>query len=165
MNIAPYEDCACGRMANTHSLCAGELVFREAGKQVRLDPRRDERAIAVVLDGCVFQDDRLKCDGLFLWRGRNKKAAVLVELKGAHHIAHAFEQLAYVQRERSEYHKLLATLEALPGGVSQQVAIIVSNGMLTRPEHERLENTYGIRVRAVVHCEPTSTIPDVRENL
>jgi hypothetical protein len=165
MNIAPYEHCASGRMANTQSLCAGELTFREAGKQVRLEPRRDEQGTAVVLDGCVFQDDRLKCDGLFLWRGRNKKAAVLVELKGAHHIAHAFEQLAYVQRKRPEYHELLATLNALPGGVPQQVAIIVSNGMLTRPEHERLENTCGIRVRAVVHCEPTSTIPDVREHL
>lgn len=165
MNIAPYQDCACQRMPNTQSLCAGPLTLREEGKQVRLVPRRDEQAIAVVLDGCVFQDDHPKCDGLFLWRGRTRKAAVLVELKGANHIAHAFEQLAYVRRERPEYQDLLSVLETFPGGVPNQLAIIISNGMLSRPEHERLENTYGIRVRAVLYCEPASAIPDVRECL
>ncbi len=165
MNIAPYQHCACEHMPNTQSLCADSLTFREEGKQVRLVPRRGEQATAVVLDGCVFQDDHLKCDGLFLWRGRNRKAAVLVELKGANHIAHAFEQLAYVRRKRPEYQALLAILEGVPGGVPMQVAIIISNGMLSRPEHERLENACGIRVRAVLYCEPTSVIPDVREHL
>jgi hypothetical protein len=165
MNIAPHQHCACERMSNNLSLCVDSLTFREEGKQVRLVPRRDEQATAVVLDGCVFQDDRLKCDGLFLWRGRTKKAAILVELKGANHIAHAFEQLAYVRRERPEYQELLAILEAFPGGVPNQLAIIISNGMLSRPEHERLEKAYGIRVRAVLYCEPSSAIPNVREHL
>lgn len=166
MNIGRYQHCVCERMANTQPLCADQLTFREEGKQVRLVPRRDEQAVAVVLDGCVFQDAQLKCDGLFLWCGRNSKAAVLVELKGAHHIAHAFEQLAFVRGNRPEYQELLSALQDCPGGgMPRQMAIIVSNGLVSRPEQERLENAHGIRVRAVLHCEATSPIPDVRKYL
>lgn len=115
MNIIPYQHCACQHMSNKHSLCAGSLTFREKGKQVRLVPCNHEQAIAVVLDGCVLQDEQSKCDGLFLWHGRNKKVAVLVELKGANHIAYACEQLAYVQQNRPEYQDLVESLGHYPG--------------------------------------------------
>lgn len=165
MNIAPYEHCVCRRMGNAHALCADERTFTEEGKKARLVPRQGEQAVAIVLDGCVLQDNQPKCDGLFLWQGRQRKAAILVELKGAHHIPRAFEQLAYVRQRRQEYRELMATLDAEPGGAIAEKAIIVSNGVLTKPEHERLEHQHGIRVRAVVYCEASSPIPDIREYL
>jgi hypothetical protein len=39
----------------------------------------------------------------------------------------------------------------------------VSNGMLSKPERERLENQHGIRVNEILYSEPSSKVPDVRE--
>lgn len=40
---------------------------------------------------------------------------------------------------------------------------IVSNGMLSKPELENLENQYKIRVKKILHCEATTPIPDLKE--
>jgi len=152
-------------MGNTHGLCGGELAFEESGKRVQLSLKPGEQAKAIVLDGCVFKDNDLRCDGLFLWRGRTKKAAILIELKGARDIPHAFKQLAYVRKYRPEYRQLIAGLADEPGGRIAEKAMVVSNGLLNKPDHERLEREHGIRVTAIHHSKPSTPVPNVRDYL
>ena len=165
MNISPYQHCVCQKFNNTHDLCTSEWCFSEQGKQVRLVPQSDETVMAVVLDGCVFNDDEPKCDGLFLFASPSRKAAILIELKGAGSLPHAFEQLAYVKHRRAEYRELLATLNQMPGPKALEKAFIVSNGMLTKHKKDALENQHNIRVIEVLHCEATTPIPDLRRYL
>ena len=56
-----------------------------------------------------------------------------------------------------------ALLDESGAGHLVEKAFIVSNGMLSKPEIERQEIAHGIRVSAVLHCEPTSKVPDLRE--
>ncbi|GAA5171544.1 MULTISPECIES: hypothetical protein [Halomonadaceae] len=167
MNLGKYQDCVCRRMGNTQALCRGELTLGEQGKRIRLTPKAGEQAVAVVLDGCVLRDNQPKCDGLFLWQGNQSNAAVLVELKGAGDIPHAFEQLAYVKRQRPEYRALVKSLRAEAGAGRRvlEKAVVITNGMLSKPDQERLEDHYGIRVMAVLHCEASSPIPELRDHL
>lgn len=164
MNLGDYQHCVCLKMNNTLSLCLDEFTLSERGKQVRLAPRNGETTVAVVLDGCVMQDNQMKCDGLFLWKGRREAAAVLVELKGAGDIRHAFEQLAYT-KTRPEYRELVNHLRGISTGQVQERAVIVSNGILSKPERERLEDHHGIRVQAVLYSEASSPIPELRDHL
>ncbi|MGM0700851.1 MAG: hypothetical protein ACQEUG_00440 [Pseudomonadota bacterium] len=165
MNLGEYQGCVCRKMGNAQALCQGELTLGEQGKQVRLTPKAGEWTVAVVLDGCVLHDNQSKCDGLFLWQGNQRHAAVLVELKGAGDIPHAFEQLAYVKRHRAEYRQLVNRLEEEVRGRVAEKAVVVTNGLLSKPEQERLENHHGIRVMAVLHCEASSPIPELRDYL
>ena len=165
MNLGEYQNCVCQKMGNTQAQCLGELTLGEQGKQIRLTPKAGERAVAVVLDGCVLRDNQPKCDGLFLWQGNQRHAAVLVELKGAGDIPHAFEQLAYVKHHRAEYRQLVARLEEETRVRVAEKAVVVTNGLLSKPEQERLENHHGIRVMAVIHCEASSPIPEMRDYL
>jgi len=152
-------------IADTHPICLSEYGFSEEGKKVKLCPKSGEKVMAIVLDGCVFTDNKPKCDGLFLFAASNRKAAVLVELKGAGDIPRAFEQLAYVRTERLEYRDLLNRLNQLPGPKATEKAFIVSNGLLTKPQKENLENQYCIRVESVLHCEASTPVPDLRHYL
>jgi len=165
IDVTPFNHCVCKRVVKSHGLCEGQFSFAEKGKKIKLIPRSGEQVASIVLDGCVFQDDRLKCDGLFLFIGHNQKAAILVELKGAWDIPHAFEQLSYVKRHRSQYQSFVKNLcEAGPGQLREK-AFIVSNGILSKTEKEKLENQYGIRVAAILTCENVSSVPDLRQHL
>lgn len=162
MNVAPFEHCVCQKLANTQAACLNEHGFAEQGKKVKLTPKSGERVVSIVLDGCVFTDNQQKCDGLFLFVAGNRKVAALVELKGAGDIPHAFEQLAYVRHHRPEYRQLLERLNEAPGPKAIEKAFIVSNGLLSKPEKERLERQHSIRVKAVLHCEAATPIPELR---
>ncbi len=165
INVEPFQHCVCQKMANVQSCCLHEHGFSEQGKKVKLTPKTGEELLAVVLDGCVFDDYLLKCDGLFLFASPNRKAAILIELKGAGDIPHAFEQLVFVRTHRPQYKALLSNLNQLPGPKALEMAFIVSNGFLTKPQKEKLENQHGIRVVAVLHCEAVSQVPDLRQYL
>jgi hypothetical protein len=91
--------------------------------------------------------------------------AILIELKGAGSLPHVFEQLVYVRKKRPEYQHLLASLNQMPGPKTLEKAVIVSNGMLTKPEKEALEKQHDIRVSEVLYCEATTPIPDLRKYL
>lgn len=161
INIGRYETCVCKRRSVPHSLCNGVLEFEEKGKKVKLVPRNGEEAKAVVIDGCVCNDSHLKCDGIFLLRSNNKNYMILVELKGKN-IDHAFEQLAYVRNHRPEYTELKQLfMENQPGSLRHE-AFIVSNFVLKKVEHQKLENTYNIRVKGILHSEATKPVPDIR---
>jgi hypothetical protein len=164
IDVAPFEHCVCKRMANAHGLCEAELTLSERGKKVRLNPRPGEQARALVIDGCVLQDNAPKCDGLFLFCSSQRLAALLVELKGTD-VRHAFEQLKYVKERRPEYSRLIARLRTCGSGNLIEKAFVVSNRIIAKPEHERLENQVGIRVTAILHSEAALPIPDLRKYL
>jgi len=163
IDTTPYQHCECMRMGNQFAVCKSELSLEEKGKKVTLTPRRGEEAKAIVLDGCVFTDNNIKCDALYLFNGNGKKVAALVELKGAGDIRHAFEQLAYTRKHRPEYQVLKSGLDKSAQGQILEKAFIVTNGMLPKPEREKLENAHGIRISAVLQSEASSKIPDLRD--
>ena len=136
IDTAPYQQCECRRRASgkLHSLCDSELSLEENGKKVTLNLHSGEEAKAVVLDGCVFADSEMRCDAVYLFKGNNRKVAALVELKGASGIAHAFEQLAYTKNRRKEYQELKEKLDEAGPGRLREMAFIVTNGMLSKPE-------------------------------
>ena len=166
---ARAEECTCQRMRGRQPspLCKGQYTFQEEGKQVRFSPRQQEDTRAIALDGCFFGDEEKRCDGLFIWRqtGGGRKVAALVELKGAGDIPRAFEQLAYVRHNRPEYRELVDSVNEEPGQRAIEMAVIVTNGQITKPERESLEAQYGIRVRVEMHSMPSSPVPDLRNNL
>lgn len=164
IDVASFEHCVCDKFGKVHALCAGALTFAEQGKKVTLSIRSGETAKALVIDGCVLNDDKPKCDGLFLFLDNHRAAALLVELKGRD-IPHAFKQLAYVKRNRQEYAALIHILGSCGRGNAIEKAFVVSNVIPSTPEKERWENQYGIRVRAILHCEAISPIPDLRKYL
>lgn len=166
MNLYSFEDCVCRRMGNVHTMCLDDRTLEEQGKRVRLTPGNGESAKTIVIDGCALNDNFAKCDGLFLLHGHNCKWAVLVELKGASDIPHAFEQLAYVRDHRPQYRTLCDALDNAAGNQPvRKKYIIVSNGQLDRPKQERLEREHGIRVKMILDRAPNAPIPELRDKL
>lgn len=157
-----YAHCVCSKYNSPGTLRDGEYCFAEKGKRVCCTPKQGEQVTAIQIDGCLLTDNHLKCDGAFIWEGKNKAALLLVELKGAGDIPHAFKQLAYVKHQRPEY---IALKQAISTKPIIEKAFIVSNGVLSKPEKEKLENTHNIRVAAVLHSEPTKTAPELRNYL
>jgi len=165
IHITTYQHCVCQRMAGKNpKLCEGAQTFSERGKKVKLTPHPGEQVCAIVLDGCVLQDNQPKCDGLFLLCSRGQAYAVLVELKGVD-IAHAFAQLAYVRYQRQAYQNLRDQLAQQCTGRLIEQAFIISNTFCSLPVKEKLEEEHKIRVKAILHSEPTSKIPELRDYL
>ena len=162
IDTRPFQHCECQRMGNQYAVCQSALSLEEQGKKVALTVRANEEAKAVVLDDCVFTDNAPRCDALYLFKSQNRKIAALVELKGAGDIPHAFEQLAYTRTQRPEYQMLRAQLDNAAPGKLIEKAFIVTNGMLSKPEREKLENRHGIRVNEILQSEPSGKVPDLR---
>lgn len=160
--LIQYQACTCKKMGLNPPLCSGLHAFEENGKRVFCTPKQGETVTAIQLDGCVLTDNNLKCDGVFVWQARNKAAVLLVELKGAGDIAHAFEQLAFVKNNRREYRQLKNCIDA-PQILEK--AFVVSSGAMSKPEKEKLEDAYNLRVAAVIHTEATKAVPDLRDYL
>jgi hypothetical protein len=129
-----------------------------------LSLRSGEEGGALVLDGCVFDDDDPKCDGLFLWKkGTSKKCAILVELKGTD-IEHAFEQITYVWDNRPEYRKIVEAFMSDTGtSTVLEKAVIVSNGMIGGRQWQKLQHDFGISVWRVLDVDATKKVQDLRE--
>lgn len=70
-----------------------------------------------------------------------------------------------MKHHRAEYRQLVTGLEEETRGRVAEKAVVVTNGLLSKPEQERLENHHGIRVMAVLHCEASSPIPEMRDYL
>lgn len=164
IDIAQFETCVCKARGVPDKLCGSKLSFEEKGKKVKITLRAGEDAKAIAIDQCVCKDNNLKSDGMFLYRRRNKHWIILVELKGSD-IEHAFEQLCYMRRNRSEYTEIENLFMKGQTGSVQHEAFIVSNFKPTEVEKQKLEIRYQIRVKAILYSEPSSTIPDIRSYL
>lgn len=68
-------------------------------------------------------------------------------------------------RNRDEYQQIIDQFYKLENKRVIEKFAIVSNGMLSKPELERLENAYKIRVKRILHCEATTPIPDLKDLL
>lgn len=162
INTGNFENCVCQSRGNPHDLCDGPLTFEEKGKKVKLTPKRGEEACAMVIDGCVCNDNEPRCDGLFLFRNNNNRAILLVELKG-NHIHHAFEQLAHTKYHRQEYNQIRESFAK--NAHIKELAFIVSNYIPNKKELVRLEKDNKIRVKQILHSEATKPIPELRKYL
>ena len=89
---------------------------------------------------------------------------ILVELKGSE-VEHAFEQLVYMRKHRPEYKKIEKLFITGQNRNMSHEAFIVSNFKKTEVEKQKLENTYRIRVKAILHSEATIPVPDIRQYL
>jgi len=156
--------CVCNSNGDPCKLCCDRLCFEEKGKHVKLIPRKAESAIALALDQCVFQDNDLKCDGLFILSQANRSYVLLVELKGVD-IQHAYEQLAYVLNSRPEYREILDHVRANAAGRLVQKSFIVSSGVLGAKEKQKLENTWNIRPVLIAGQKPADKAPDLRDQM
>lgn len=163
IDVHPYGHCVCTRMKSDQDLCAGEWTFSEKGTKVCLRPRPGDEVLALVLDNCVFTDNKPKCDGLFIFRSGPKKRLFLVELKSSTDIPHAFEQLAYVTYSRDEYRMLKQRLSAAGPGKVIEKSFVITRTTIPKPQKDRLENSFGIRVNAIIPSGPTRKTPDLRE--
>lgn len=163
IDLGAWHECVCKQYNNSQSLCKNQYTISEQGKSVRLVPRGGEEVMAIVLDDCVISDHGKRCDALFLYR-RNLRYSFLVEIKGAGDIPKAFEQLSYT-RNRDEYQQIIDQFYKLENKRVIEKFAIVSNGMLSKPDLERLENAYKIRVKRILHCEATTPIPDLKDLL
>lgn len=155
--------CVCKKYENTQKECVNEFTISEQGKSVKLEPKTGEEVMAIVLDNCVITSDGKKCDALFLYQNsKDVKYSFLVELKGAGDLPKAFEQLSYTKNSRIEYQNIINELQI---NKSNKKFVIVSNGALPKTELENLENSYGIRVKKILHSEATTPIPDLKDIL
>lgn len=161
INYGIFQSCVCQRMPNTHVLCEGVNGFSEQGKKVRFSTKSGEQVDALVIDGCVLSDNQPKCDGLFVFTSPSKNILALVELKGTD-IVRAFTQLAFVKKQRAEYVLIKQLVASQTSGRLVEKAFVVSNASIGKVEQERLENQLGIRVSAILHCEATTPVPDLR---
>ena len=80
-------------------------------------------------------------------------------------LEHAFEQLAYMKNQRPEYLELSNLFSEEEKYNLYEKSFIVSNHIITRPQHQKLEKTNGIRVSQILHSEATTPIPNLRDYL
>jgi hypothetical protein len=158
--------CICLGNKSPCDLCCGDLCFLDAGIHVVFRPKKNETAVAVALDGCVFKDNQKKCDGMFVLSRSDRIDILLVELKGSD-LADAYEQIAYVLNHRKEYNDVvsrLANLTPVKRPVRQS-SVIVSTGLIKRNAQQKLEKAWGIRPAIITVQKPAGAAPDLRNTL
>lgn len=87
---------------------------------------------------------------------------ILVEFKGGD-IDHAFEQIKYTREKRTEYSSLKNQFSQNRKGNIIESAFVISNHRINPVSHQKLEKNYGVRVKAVLHSEATTPLPDLRK--
>ena len=158
--------CICLANKVPCDLCCGDLCFLDAGIHVVFRPKKNEAAVAVALDGCVFTDNRKKCDGMFLLFRSHRIDVLLVELKGSH-LEDAYEQIAYVVNHRQEYADVVSHQASL-APINRRVresSVIVSTGKIDKRDREKLEKAWGVRPAIITAQKPASAAPDLRKFL
>lgn len=160
---ANLAQCICLANKRPCDLCCGDLCFMDEGIHVVFKPKKDEVAIAVALDGCVFTDNRKKCDGMFVLSRPDRTDLLLVEMKGSH-LEDAYEQIAYVAKQRQEYTDIVSHLASLAPGKPRvrESSVIVSTGLINPRDREKLEKAWGIRPAIVTVQKPARAAPDLR---
>jgi hypothetical protein len=163
---ANLAQCICLANKRPCDLCCGDLCFIDEGIHVVFRPKKDEVAIAVALDGCVFTDNRKKCDGMFVLSRSDRTDLLLVEMKGSH-LEDAYEQIAYVAKHRQEYTDIVSHLARLaPAKLRvRETSVIVSTGLINPRDREKLEKAWGIRPAIITVQKPARAAPDLRKNL
>lgn len=163
IDLGEKDCCKCQQFNNSNKMCVNQYTITENGKTVKLVPGKKEQSQAIILDKCIICDNEPKCDALFLYKSRRSKYSFLVELKGSTDIEKAFYQLSYTRDNRLEYGELIKKFSGIDGIKIVEKFVIVSNGMLSKPQLEKLENEYRIRVKKILYCEASTPVPDLKE--
>ena len=123
-------------------------------------------AWSVALDGCVFTDNRKKCDGMFVLSRSDRTGLLLVEMKGSH-LEDAYEQIAYVVNHRQEYTDFVSHLASLALGKLRvrETSVIVSTGQINPRDKAKLEKAWGIKPAIFTVQKPARAAPDLRKYL
>jgi len=164
VDLGEKNHCKCVQYDNNNSVCVNEFTISENGKTVKLTPETGENVEVIVIDGCIITADVPKCDALFLYHSRSKSYSILVELKGASDIPRAFEQLTKTKNS-TEYIDIYGKFCEYSNRTVYEKCFIVSNGMISKPVHEKLEKENSIRITAILHSEPCRTVPDLRDRV
>ncbi len=163
---ASLSHCICLANKRPCDLCCGDLCLLDAGIHVVFRPKKDEVAIAVALDGCVFTDNRKKCDGMFVLSRFDRTSLLLVEMKGSN-IGDAYEQIAYVINHRQEYTDIVSHLASLaPGKLRvRENSVIVSTGQTNPRDRDKLGKAWGISPAICTVQKTAGAAPDLRKYL
>jgi len=158
--------CICLANKLPCDLCCGDLCFLDAGIHVVFRPKKNEAAVAVALDGCVFTDNRKKCGGMFVLLRSHQIDVLLVELKGSH-LVDAYEQIAYVVNSRQEYADAVSHLASFAPNNRRvrESSVIVSTRKIDKRDREKLEKAWGVRPEIITAQKPASAAPDLRKYL
>ncbi|MGB5134298.1 MAG: hypothetical protein WBN89_03900 [Prochlorococcaceae cyanobacterium] len=166
--LIPQNLVSCVCLANKLpcELCCGDLCFLDDGIHVVFKPKRGEAAVAVALDGCVFTDNRKKCDGMFVFSRAGQIYVLLVELKGSH-IDDAYEQISYVVNHRQEYRDFVNSLnpKVANARLIREKSFIVTTGAIDLSVQQKLENAYRVRPEIITVEKPASLAPDLRKKI
>lgn len=160
------ESCICRANKLPCELCCGDLCFLDDGIHVVFRPKRGEVAVALALDGCVFTDNRKKCDGMFVLSRAGQIYVLLVELKGSH-IDDAYEQISFVVNHRQEYRDVINSLSPKVANAKQikQRSFIVTTSAIDLSVRQKLENAYRVRPEIITVEKPASLAPDLRKKI
>ena len=163
IDLDSIEKCTCKRYDSYPKECVNEYTFRDKGKQVKLEPRNGEQTILIAIDNCLINDKKIrKCDSLFIYKKSNHQIySFLTELKGKNHISSAFEQLS-ITRGHTKYQDILYSFDVPK---NKQNYAIVSDVQLNKLEIRKLEKKYNIRVGSLLHSDPQSKIPDLKNKI
>ncbi|MFM7648817.1 MAG: hypothetical protein ACKO50_12285 [Cyanobium sp.] len=166
--LIPHNLASCVCLANKLpcKLCCGDLCFLDDGIHVVFRPKKGEAAVAVALDGCVFTDNRKKCDGMFVFSRAGQIFVLLVELKGSH-IDDAYAQISYVVNHRQEYRDFINSLnpKVANARLIKEKSFIVTTGAITLNVRQQLENAFRVRPEIITVEKPASLAPDLRTKI
>lgn len=165
IDLVDKNKCICLDYNSIPKECVNRYTISEKGKSVKLQTKNsDEDVCVIILDQCMITDNNTKCDAIFLYKkGNSKKISFLVELKGAGDIEKAFEQLSYTKLNRLEYKNIIEKFVEINNTKLEEKFVVVSNGMISKSDHEKLEKAYNIRIKTILYSEAISPIPDLKE--
>lgn len=159
IDLGSKNHCICQKMTNSCRRCTNEYTLNDSGISIKLEPKSaSEKVCLIVIDDCLINDRRKRCDGLFLYSNsrKNIQSSFLIELKGSH-IEDAFEQLS-LTKTYNEYTNIIEKFRS-----SNNYFAIASNTLVDKVEQQKLEKEFNIRVRVILYTTPTDPIPDLRE--
>ena len=157
--------CICLANKSPCDLCCDGLCFLDQGIRVTIKPKGGEKAVALALDGCIFNDNQTKCDGLYILSQPGQILVLLVELK-ATHIDDAYNQISYVVNHRKEYSDVISHARSITGhGTVREKSFIVTTGSINKRTQQKLEKAFGIRPEVITVEKPASAAPDLRKHI
>lgn len=167
MATSPHAICVCVADGNSHELCWGANGFEENDIRAHLMPLRAVAIEAIAFDGCfVYDQNKLRCDGLMLLRRPSQAHLLLVELKNTRNAEHGFQQLIHTAHHRSDYQAIHAHEERqAPGPLKEQAFLVTTKEipLVQRARAERQAN--GLKITVIHVQRGTGAVPNLRDHL
>ena len=150
------KDCTCIENKNPKDECQDKYTICERGQCIKLKPKNTKEIVqTIIVDGCLADNKKSKCDCLFLYTNTKKEIySYLVELKHNDWPKPAFQIDSF---RKSEIYK------SITSKVHKQFYIIVGSFRITKPSKEQIEDELGIRLK-IINRQNNEKIPDLRED-